>query len=327
MTADGAAPMRRVDIVVFDGMTLLDAAGPLEVLRVTDPSGELYCTRLVSTAGGRVRSSAGLEVLTESPSLEGAADTVIVAGGDRLVAEPIDDELLQLAGDLAQSARRVASVCTGAFVLARLGLLDGRRVTTHWRHAQALADRFPLLDVQPDVIHVRDGRIATSAGISAGLDLTLALVEEDLGAAAAREAARELGVFMQRPGGQAQFSSALRQATVGDAGLQTVMGEVIEHPERTHSVASMAERLGGERSAAAQAGEGADRLVAHAVARGRAGRRRPRDHPQRHAADVSGQTSWIWVGRDDAPRLPTAARGDAERLPRALHQHGPLGMG
>lgn len=244
MTAGGAAPMRRVDIVVFDGMTLLDATGPLEVLRVADPSGELYCTRLVSAAGGRVRSSAGLEVLTESPSAEGAADTVIVVGGDRLVAEPIEDELLQLAGDLSQSARRVASVCTGAFVLARLGLLDGRRVTTHWRHAQALADRFPLLDVQPDVIHVRDGRIATSAGISAGLDLTLALVEEDLGAAAAREAARELVVFMQRPGGQAQFSSALRQATVGDAGLQTVMGEVIEHPERTHSVASMAERLG-----------------------------------------------------------------------------------
>lgn len=244
MTADGAPPMRRVDIVVFDGMTLLDATGPLEVLRVADPSGELYCTRLVSAAGGRVRSSAGLEVLTESPSAEGAADTVIVAGGDRLVAEPIEDELLQLAGDLAQNARRVASVCTGAFVLARLGLLDGRRVTTHWRHAQALADRFPLLDVQPDVIHVRDGRIATSAGISAGLDLTLALVEEDLGAAVAREAARELVVFMQRPGGQAQFSSALRQATVGDAGLQTVMGEVLEHPERSHSVASMAERLG-----------------------------------------------------------------------------------
>lgn len=234
---------RRVDVVVFDGMTLLDASGPLEVLRVADPSGEQYRARVLSAAGGQVRSSAGLEVLSERPGDDGPPDTLIVVGGDRLVSEPIEAPLLELVDALAHGARRVASVCTGAFVLAQLGLLDGRRAATHWRHAHALAARHPEIDVQSDVIHVRDGRFATSAGISAGLDLTLALVEEDLGAEAAREAARELVVHMQRAGGQAQFSAALRQPAVGDERLRGLLLEVLEHPADGHTVAALAQRL------------------------------------------------------------------------------------
>ena len=237
--------IRRVEIVVFDGMTLLDAAAPAEVLRVADPDGDRYRTRFVSARGGPVRTSSGIEVLSEPVGARPGepADTVIVAGGDRLVDEPIEPELLELVTQLARDARRIASVCTGAFVLARLGLLDGRSATTHWRHARVLAARHPEVRVHPDVIHVRDGRFATSAGISAGLDLTLALVQEDHGAQVARDAARELVVFMQRTGGQSQFSTALRHVPVHDTRLQVLLNEVIEHPEQGHTVGSLAARL------------------------------------------------------------------------------------
>lgn len=237
--------IRRVEIVVFDGMTLLDAAAPAEVLRVADPDGDRYRTRFVSIRGGPVRTSSGIEVLSETAGAcpHGPADTVIVVGGDRLVDEPIEPELLELVAELTRDARRIASVCTGAFALARLGLLEGRAATTHWRHARELAARHPEVRVQPDVIHVRDGRFATSAGISAGLDLSLALVQEDHGAEVARDAARELVVFMQRTGGQSQFSTALRHAPVEDSRLRELLTEVLAHPERAHTVGSLAKRL------------------------------------------------------------------------------------
>jgi transcriptional regulator GlxA family with amidase domain len=134
----------------------------------------------------------------------------------------------------------VASVCTGAFVLAEAGLLDGRRATTHWRRAADLARRFPRVRVEPDAIHVRDGRYVTSAGISAGIDLALALVEDDHGAGVAREVARELVVFLQRPGGQSQFSTALATPPARGDLLRTLVAAVLADPAADHSLPAMA---------------------------------------------------------------------------------------
>jgi transcriptional regulator GlxA family with amidase domain len=170
----------------------------------------------------------------------GAFDTVVVAGGDRLAEQPIEQDLPAAVRALAAGAPRVASVCTGAFVLAEAGLLDGRRATTHWRRAADLARRFPRVRVEPDAIHVRDGRYVTSAGISAGIDLALALVEDDHGAGVAREVARELVVFLQRPGGQSQFSTALATPPARGDLLRTLVAAVLADPAADHSLPAMA---------------------------------------------------------------------------------------
>ncbi|WP_316525587.1 GlxA family transcriptional regulator [Kitasatospora brasiliensis] len=140
----------------------------------------------------------------------------------------------------AARARRVASVCSGAFVLAALGQLDGHRATTHWRHAPALARRHPLVRVEPDALHIQDGRYHTSAGISAGIDLALALVEQDYGAEAARAIARELVVFMQRPGGQSQFSTALATPPARSEVLRALTDAVLADPAADHALPTMA---------------------------------------------------------------------------------------
>ncbi|WP_432056613.1 GlxA family transcriptional regulator [Streptomyces sp. bgisy022] len=230
----------RVGFVVFDGVTLLDVSGPAEVLQQAGRLGHPYELVLVSPRGGAVRSSTGMPLSGTVPAAgAGPVDTVLVAGGDRLAEEPVEAELTETVRALAASAARVASVCTGAFVLAELGLLDGRRATTHWRHATALARRHPRVSVEPDAIHVRDGRFLTSAGISAGIDLTLALVEDDHGAEAARHIARELVVFLRRPGGQSQFTTATAPP-VGNALLGPPIEAVLADPAADHDLASLA---------------------------------------------------------------------------------------
>lgn len=233
--------------MVFDDVTLLDVSGPLEVLhqanrREGDGSrdGRRYAPVLVSPFGGDVTTSSGPVLAGTIAAAEaGPFDTVLVAGADHLV-DRVPDELLTAVGTLADRADRVASVCTGAFVLAALGVLDGRRATTHWRHAQALARRYPRVEVEPDALHLKDGKYVTSAGISAGIDLTLALVEADHGAELAREIARELVVFMQRPGGQSQFSAALATPPVRSDPLRAVTATVVADPAADHSLSTMA---------------------------------------------------------------------------------------
>ncbi|MEU3949716.1 helix-turn-helix domain-containing protein [Streptomyces sp. NPDC029526] len=230
----------RVGFVVFDGVTLLDVSGPAEVLEQARRLGHPYEPVLVSPRGGAVRTSTGMPLSGTVRAAEaGPVDTVLVAGGDRLAEQPVERELSETAWTLAASAARVASVCTGAFVLADLGLLDGRRAATHWRHAAALARRHPRVSVEPDAIHVRDGRFLTSAGISAGIDLTLALVEDDHGAEAARHIARELVVFLQRPGGQSQFTTATAPPTGNDL-LRPPIEAVLADPAADHDLASLA---------------------------------------------------------------------------------------
>ncbi|MER5515796.1 GlxA family transcriptional regulator [Streptomyces sp. NPDC002763] len=231
----------RVGFVVFEGVTMLDVSGPSEVLHQAGRLADPYELVLVSPKGGTVTTSAGLALTgTVRAADTGPVDTVLVAGGDRLAERPIEDELLATARELTERARRVASVCTGAFVLGELGLLDGRRATTHWRHAATFARRYPRVRVEPDAIHIRDGRYVTSAGISAGIDLTLALVEDDHGAGVARDIARELVVFMQRPGGQSQFSTAITTPPARNDLLRTLIASVLADPTADHSLPALA---------------------------------------------------------------------------------------
>ncbi|MEV7320573.1 DJ-1/PfpI family protein [Streptomyces sp. NPDC093970] len=231
----------RVGFVVFDGVTMLDVSGPCEVLHQAGRHSSPYELVLVSPKGGTVATSAGPALAgTVRAADAGPVDTVLVAGGDRLAERPIEDELLATARRLAEGARRVASVCTGAFLLGEAGLLDGRRATTHWRHAAAFAGRYPRVRVEPDAIHVRDGRFVTSAGISAGIDLALALVEDDHGAGVARDIARELVVFMQRPGGQSQFSTAISTPPARSDLLRALIASVLADPTADHSLPALA---------------------------------------------------------------------------------------
>jgi transcriptional regulator GlxA family with amidase domain len=231
---------RRVAFVVYDGATLLDVTGPLEVLHQANRDAHRYDTVLVSPKGGEVTTASGVTLAATIPAAAaGQFDTVVVVGADHLV-DGSSDELLTAVTTVTKAAGRVASVCSGAFVLAALGLLDGRRATTHWRHAAAMARQYPRVNVEPDALYVTDGRYVTSAGISAGIDLALALVEADYGAAVARSVARELVVFMQRPGGQSQFSTAVATPPAKSDPLRAVTETVVADPAADHSLPAMA---------------------------------------------------------------------------------------
>lgn len=205
---------RRIDIFVFPDVQLLDVSGPLQVFATANDEADKklglrpYSLHVVANEGA-VRSSSGLALEVEPLSTTSSLDTVIVAGGPGADDAGNKPEILAWLRKRASKARRVASVCTGAFVLASAGLLDKRRATTHWAYCDELSRRFPAVTVEPDPIYVRDGRVWTSAGVTAGIDLALALVEEDLGRTIALAVARYLVVFLKRPGGQAQFSTAL----------------------------------------------------------------------------------------------------------------------
>jgi transcriptional regulator GlxA family with amidase domain len=228
--------MRRVGVLAFEDVTLLDVTGPIEVLHT---AGAYECV-VVSPNGGPVTTSSKITIATTTAAGAGAFDTVVVPGSDYLVDHPIDDSLLDAAKTLAANAARVTSVCTGAFVLAELGLLDGHRATTHWRRTRTLAHRYPNIDVVPDALHVTDGRYLTSAGISAGIDMALAIVEHDHGPDAARAVARELVVYMQRPGGQSQFSAALNTPPTRNLALRTIIDAVHADPAADHNAATLA---------------------------------------------------------------------------------------
>lgn len=199
---------RRIGVYVFDGVQLLDVTGPVEVFHAANLFGASYDVGLYSPDGATVLSSAGVGLTVSSATGDAPdLDTLIVAGSDLLPTDPgVAHQLLPSLRPLAERSRRLASVCTGAFLLAEGGYLNGCQATTHWRHADTLQRRYGLVDVQANAIFVRSGAIFTSAGVTAGIDLSLALVEQDYGSEVARAVARELVVFMQRPGGQSQFS-------------------------------------------------------------------------------------------------------------------------
>ncbi|WP_034647984.1 GlxA family transcriptional regulator [Corynebacterium sputi] len=228
--------MRRIGFLIFDGVSLLDFAGPAEVFTRAH-----YETVLISPHGGPVTTAAGVTVSeTLAPENAGDLDTVVITGSDDLPFREFDPVLLDAAALLTTRTHRVASVCTGSFILAELGLLDDHRATTHWRNAQDLARRYPQVRVQPDTLHIHDGRFFTSAGISAGIDLALSLVEGDRGAAVARDVARDMVMFMHRPGGQSQFAAASHTQQVTSPILRGVLDQVQAAPAAPHTVASLA---------------------------------------------------------------------------------------
>jgi transcriptional regulator GlxA family with amidase domain len=201
----------QVAMLVYDGVTLLDVAGPTEVFAEANKLGGDYRMVLLSPTGADVTSSLGIRIGVDAAATsESAAHTLLVAGTGLYPREPVAREVFEAARTLAPHAGRVVSVCTGAFVLAAAGLLDGKRATTHWKVAHELAARSRASRVDPDAIYLRDGATYTSAGVTAGIDLALALVEEDHGSALARDVARSLVVYLQRAGGQSQFSAPLQ---------------------------------------------------------------------------------------------------------------------
>ena len=235
---------RSVMIVVYEGVQSLDVTGPLEVFAGASAAVGQPDAYQITTAGlGRrpVRTSSGLRVLPDADLGDvGPVHTLLVPGGAGTVAA--DPAVVSRIGELAAEAERVVSVCTGAFLLAEAGLLSGRRATTHWAYCDALARRFPDTEVDPEPIYVRDGHVATSAGVTAGIDLALALVEEDLGRAVALLVARHLVMFLRRPGGQAQFSTQLAAQLAERRPLREVQQWIAEHPADDLSVDVLARR-------------------------------------------------------------------------------------
>jgi transcriptional regulator GlxA family with amidase domain len=215
--------VRVVEVLAYPAVQLLDVTGPVQVFAsandlVAEAGGTPpYVLRVVAKGGQSVTASAGLEIAARPlPRIGAPLDTLMVAGGSGVEAAAADPALMKWVRERTGRARRVASVCTGAFVLAASGVLDGRRATTHWSCCAELARRYPAIRIESDPIFVRDGPVWTSAGVSAGIDLALALVEEDLGRTVALAVARYLVVFLKRPGGQAQFSTALSLQTAED---------------------------------------------------------------------------------------------------------------
>jgi transcriptional regulator GlxA family with amidase domain len=233
-----------IGILVFPNFQLLDAAGPISVFEIAARlAGQPPSIKVMAAAPGPVRSSSGVEMLARGLKPSGAISTLIVAGGGGVDAAVTCGTTLAFVRTLAKRGVRVASVCSGAYLLAQAGLLDGRRATTHWRRTRQFLSIFPAVKWEPDRIFVRDGNIWSSAGITAGIDLALALVAEDFGEAIAQQAARELVLYHRRSGGQSQFSSLLElKAPEGRFGPLLTWAR--EHLEAPLTVEDLAEQAG-----------------------------------------------------------------------------------
>jgi transcriptional regulator GlxA family with amidase domain len=244
--------MRRIVIVAFDQAQLLDIAGPLQVFASARDLAALralpdpYEIAVVSPEGGATATSSGLPVVTEPLAVLAGkpVDTLIAVGGLGSRQAQHDAGLVRWIAAEARRARRVCSVCTGAFLLGAAGLLDGRRVATHWWAAAELQQRYPAAKVDPDPIFLRDGKVWTSAGVTAGIDLALALVEEDLGRGMALAVARHLVVFLKRPGGQSQYSALLRSQAADEGRFAQLHDWLAQNLSGDLRVEVLAARLG-----------------------------------------------------------------------------------
>jgi transcriptional regulator GlxA family with amidase domain len=224
---------------------MLDVTGPAEVFSIATRLGaHPYEIAVVGGDGSPLPASSGLELVPHHSlkGSRGSIDTLVIPGGQGTRQALVDEQLIRWIRRAARRSRRVTSVCTGAFLLAEAGLLDGRRATTHWSACAALRRRYPSISVEHDPIFVRDEHVWTSAGVTAGMDLALALVEEDAGKQAALEVARQLVLFVRRPGGQAQFSAQLSADTAEREPLRELQGWIVDHLAEDLAVDALASR-------------------------------------------------------------------------------------
>jgi transcriptional regulator GlxA family with amidase domain len=237
--------MHRVVVLAFDRFQSLDVTGPVEAFSIaTRYFGAEYEIELVTPDGAPARATSGLSLNADAAigDVAGPIGTLVIAGGEGAGRAARDERVVAWVREAASRSDRVASVCTGAFILAAAGLLDGRRATTHWDSCQRLAERHPQITVETDPIFVRDGNVLTSAGVTAGIDLALALIEDDLGPEAALRTAQSLVMFVRRPGGQSQFSAQLKAAPARREPLRDVQAHIAEHPAADLSVPALAAR-------------------------------------------------------------------------------------
>ena len=265
---------RAIEFVAFDGVQALDVAGPSQVFATANDLARLegrarpYALSLVARRGGLIECSSGLKLHAEPlPAADAPIDTLVVAGGYGVDRARHDAALLDWLERRAAAARRLCSVCSGALILAQAGLLAGRRVATHWGRCAELERRHPEVTVERDPIFVRDGNVWTSAGVTAGVDLALALVEEDLGRRASLAIARQLVVFLKRPGGQSQFSAALVLQSQ-DRRFDTLNAWICDNLGRNLSVPRLAVQAGmSERTFARRYKEATGSTPARAIER------------------------------------------------------------
>jgi transcriptional regulator GlxA family with amidase domain len=305
---------RRVVIVAFDGLQPLDAVGPHEVFagagRAAAALGRAggYRVTVASLYGGPVRAESGLELGTVPlPDATERIDTLVLAGGTGADAAAADEALVTWIAGTAPRCRRVATVCSGAFLGAAAGLLEGRRVTTHWARAGQLREAYPGLTVDPDPIYIRDGKYWSSAGVTAGIDLSLALVQEDLGVDVAQTVARWLVMFLHRPGGQTQFASPVWVPRAERSTVRAVQTLVEAAPGGDHSVGALAAAAAMSlrhfsRVFTAEVGETPSRFV-----------ERTRLEAARRELETTGDTLDVVAAR--------CGLGSAETLRRVFHRH------
>jgi len=245
---------RRVVLVGAPGTQILDLVGPFQIFtraaelfaRTSSSRTPIYQVEVVSTARGRpILTNCGLGLMAHRSFREvrGPIDTLLIAGGNSIECGEVSEEVLQWIRDVAASTRRIGSVCTGALLLAQAGLLDGKKATTHWKYCDQLATTYPDVEVNPDPIFVRDGNVYTSAGVTAGMDLSLALIEEDHGSRLALEVARDFVLYLRRPGGQAQFSAALSMQSTDRDPFQDLVPWVLDNLKKPLSVSALAEQV------------------------------------------------------------------------------------
>jgi transcriptional regulator GlxA family with amidase domain len=235
--------MKRVVIVGLPPVQILDVSGPLEVF--SNAPG--YTVQLANPGkDASLQTNRGIALSGALPihEIKGSIDTLVIAGGPGSETGSYDENFVAWIADASTRSRRVASICTGAFLLGAAGLIDGKNVVTHWKFCDELARKFPLASVQPDPIYLKDGSIYTSAGITAGIDLCLALLEEDLGHEAALTVARYLVMFLVRPGGQAQYSHMLSRQAITSKPLRELQVWTLENLREDLTVEKLAERIG-----------------------------------------------------------------------------------
>ncbi len=240
---------KRIGFLGYDNIMALDLAGPMDAFTsaVTEQSGRpaenCYDVVIIGLNDRPFTAESGIvfkphTTITRAPAL----DTLIIPGGSGLRKPDTQKKAAEWVRSRASGIRRIASVCTGVYALAAAGLIDGLHVTTHWRYARDLADRFPRLHVDPDALYLKEGRFYTCAGVTSGIDLSLALIEEDFGSQVALAVARELVVYLKRPGGQEQFSEPLRFQTQSTDALAELAGWMQGHLRQDLSVRELAER-------------------------------------------------------------------------------------